>query len=233
MLKLFVLRIWDYLIESTRSSKLAVIITTHYIEEAKQANRIGLMRNGILLAEDSPEQIMKVFGTPTLEDAFLILSQKQGQSEEADNTLKAITEGQTAGSSSTATSATVDSTVGSSSSVVSVPAADPASLKSGVVAALPAPAQQAVPLAAVAQQVDGAESPHSTPKMDVEYLSGQKRYLHRNLSFAEQKPPGLMSKLLFTSTTRMKALLTKNVLQLIRQPSYVLKYPMLRFNVIY
>lgn len=33
-------KIWQFLIESTRSSKLAVIITTHYIEEANLANRV-------------------------------------------------------------------------------------------------------------------------------------------------------------------------------------------------
>lgn len=35
-------KIWQFLIESTRSSKLAVIITTHYIEEANLANRVRL-----------------------------------------------------------------------------------------------------------------------------------------------------------------------------------------------
>lgn len=33
-------KIWHFMVESTRSSKLAVIITTHYIEEANQANRV-------------------------------------------------------------------------------------------------------------------------------------------------------------------------------------------------
>lgn len=33
-------KIWAFLIENTRSSKLAVIITTHYIEEANLANRV-------------------------------------------------------------------------------------------------------------------------------------------------------------------------------------------------
>lgn len=31
-------KIWDFLVDTTKSSKLAVIITTHYIEEARQAN---------------------------------------------------------------------------------------------------------------------------------------------------------------------------------------------------
>lgn len=34
-------KIWDFLVETTRTSKLAVIITTHYIEEAKQANCVS------------------------------------------------------------------------------------------------------------------------------------------------------------------------------------------------
>lgn len=34
-------RIWDFLVETTRNSKMAVIITTHYIEEAKQANYVS------------------------------------------------------------------------------------------------------------------------------------------------------------------------------------------------
>lgn len=33
-------RIWQFLVETTRTSKLAVIITTHYIEEARQANTV-------------------------------------------------------------------------------------------------------------------------------------------------------------------------------------------------
>lgn len=36
------------------------------------------MRNGILLAEDTPEKIMNKFESNSIEEAFLILSQKQG-----------------------------------------------------------------------------------------------------------------------------------------------------------
>ncbi|XP_053946025.1 ABC transporter G family member 23 [Anastrepha ludens] len=74
-------KIWDFLVDSTRNSKMAVIITTHYIEEAKKANCIGLMRNGVLLAEDTPTNIMIKFECNSIEDAFLILSQKQGDSD--------------------------------------------------------------------------------------------------------------------------------------------------------
>lgn len=40
------------------------------------------MRNGVLLAEDTPTNIMIKFGTQSIEDAFLILSQRQGNEDE-------------------------------------------------------------------------------------------------------------------------------------------------------
>lgn len=133
--------------------------------------QIGLMRNGILLAEDSPQNIMAMFQSTTLEEAFLILSQKQGQSEEADNTLqKMITDNK-----------------------ANLPETD-------------------------VTEVDDAKK-HQEANDDSMEIVARERYLKRNMSFAEQKPPGLWGKLLFTSKSRMKALLTKNVLQLIRQPS--------------
>ncbi|KAG4079241.1 hypothetical protein HA402_006964 [Bradysia odoriphaga] len=164
-------KIWEFLVETTRTSKLAVIITTHYIEEARQANTIGLMRNGILLAEDTPQNIMTMFNTSTLEDAFLILSQKQGESEEADNTLMRMTN--TSESDTSETAETKDS---------------------------------------------------------------EKLKLRRNKSFAEQKPSGILGKLCFTSKSRMKALLTKNFLQLIRQKAGLLLlflFPVLQCTCFY
>lgn len=67
----------------TRTSKLAIIITTHYIDEAKQADRCGLMRNGILLAEDTPRNIISRHEVENLEEAFLKLCTKRGLSEDA------------------------------------------------------------------------------------------------------------------------------------------------------
>ncbi|XP_059481223.1 ABC transporter G family member 20-like [Neocloeon triangulifer] len=69
--------IWEYLVEITQKENKAVIITTHYIEEARQANRIGLMREGTLLAEDAPENLIRKHNCETLEDVFLMLSRRQ------------------------------------------------------------------------------------------------------------------------------------------------------------
>lgn len=86
-------KIWDFMLHVTRTSKLAIIITTHYIDEAKQADRCGLMRNGILLAEDTPRNIISRHEVENLEEAFLKLCMKRGVSEDAVEDDKAHTNG--------------------------------------------------------------------------------------------------------------------------------------------
>nr|XP_022323233.1 ABC transporter G family member 20-like [Crassostrea virginica] len=68
-------RIWEHLLRITRqlNSRTAIIITTHYIEEARQADKVGLMRNGRLLAEDSPNTLMNLYKEDSLETIFLKL----------------------------------------------------------------------------------------------------------------------------------------------------------------
>ncbi|XP_055358749.1 ABC transporter G family member 23 isoform X2 [Betta splendens] len=66
-------KIWQHLVEIVKTGKVSVIITTHYIEEARQANVVGLMRNGRLLAEAPPDAVMKQHSASTLERAFLQL----------------------------------------------------------------------------------------------------------------------------------------------------------------
>lgn len=76
-------KIWKFMLDITRTSKLAIIITTHYIDEARQADCVGLMRNGLLLAEDPPVTILNRLGVENLEEAFLQLCLKKGVSDEA------------------------------------------------------------------------------------------------------------------------------------------------------
>jgi ABC-type multidrug transport system ATPase subunit len=70
-------QIWSYLFELSRVKKVTILLSTHYIEEAKQSDQIGLMRNGVLVAEDPPEIILSMCETADMEEAFLRLSQKQ------------------------------------------------------------------------------------------------------------------------------------------------------------
>ncbi|KAI5704851.1 hypothetical protein M8J75_009432 [Diaphorina citri] len=91
--------IWDRLKEMALNGK-TIIITTHYIEEAKGAHNIGLMRDGALLAEQSPSSLLAAHNCQYLEDAFLQLCQKQESKmnsqesrleEETANKLKSAT----------------------------------------------------------------------------------------------------------------------------------------------
>uniref|UniRef100_A0A673ZJ27 ABC transporter G family member 23-like n=1 Tax=Salmo trutta TaxID=8032 RepID=A0A673ZJ27_SALTR len=79
-------KIWQHLVEIVKTGKVSVVITTHYIEEARQANVVGLMRNGQLLAEGHPETMMKQHNAPTLEKAFLQLCETSDQVGSKDST---------------------------------------------------------------------------------------------------------------------------------------------------
>ena len=65
-------RIWNHL-SLLGKSCVTTVITTHYIEEARQADRVGLMREGKLIVEEKPHDLMTRFGVDTLEKAFLHL----------------------------------------------------------------------------------------------------------------------------------------------------------------
>ncbi|XP_031331880.1 ABC transporter G family member 23-like [Photinus pyralis] len=69
--------IWNHLVYITKSQRVTVVITTHYIEEMRQANIIGLMREGYIVAEESPGTLLEGLEARTLEDAFLKLSRLQ------------------------------------------------------------------------------------------------------------------------------------------------------------
>ncbi|PZC80665.1 hypothetical protein B5X24_HaOG200341 [Helicoverpa armigera] len=81
-------RIWDFLAEQARRGT-TVIITTHYIDETKQAHKIGLLRDGQLLAEDSPEDLLRKCDCDTLEEAFLKLAMRQHEMPRRRSTLTA------------------------------------------------------------------------------------------------------------------------------------------------
>lgn len=70
-------KLWDYLLELTHTNHVTVLLSTHYTEEAKQSSCVGLMRNGVLLAEDEPRKILQRTETSHLDEAFFMLSQGQ------------------------------------------------------------------------------------------------------------------------------------------------------------
>ncbi|XP_065885768.1 ABC transporter G family member 20-like isoform X2 [Dysidea avara] len=70
-------KIWGHLLEITSTGNTTIIITTHYIEEARQSHMVGLMRSGRILAQSPPERLITTCGVTNLEDAFLKLLEQQ------------------------------------------------------------------------------------------------------------------------------------------------------------
>ena len=61
-----------------KANGTTILITTHYMDEARHCDRIGFMRSGQLIAEGEPTKILEISGTNSLEDAFLKFSKDGG-----------------------------------------------------------------------------------------------------------------------------------------------------------
>jgi ABC-2 type transport system ATP-binding protein len=68
---------WRYF-EGLRDSGITMLVTTHYMDEARHCDRIGFMREGRLIAEGSPPELLELTRTDSLEDAFLAYSRDEG-----------------------------------------------------------------------------------------------------------------------------------------------------------
>ena len=67
--------IWKHL-KSWAKEGITVIITTHYVEEARSAHLVAFMRQGMLLEEDNPEVLIRRMAVLNLEEVFLKLCNK-------------------------------------------------------------------------------------------------------------------------------------------------------------
>ncbi|XP_035702839.1 ABC transporter G family member 23-like [Folsomia candida] len=63
-------RIWEFLTEISRKQGKTVIISTHYIEETKFCDKIGFLRGGRLIVEDSPTSLLASHQSTKLADVF-------------------------------------------------------------------------------------------------------------------------------------------------------------------
>jgi len=67
---------WEYF-NALKRAGVTIVLTTHYMDEAQHCDKIGLIRQGQLIAEGTPGDIMTQTNTANLEDAFLALSRQQ------------------------------------------------------------------------------------------------------------------------------------------------------------
>lgn len=82
-------RIWQELSHLTSRNGITIIITTHYIEEARQADVVGFMRRGTVMLESSPASLLNYFNVDSLELVFLKLCYHQ---ERKSNQLSTFSE---------------------------------------------------------------------------------------------------------------------------------------------
>ncbi len=61
---------WEFF-SSLRKDGVTILLTTHYMDEARHCTRIGLMRRGKLIRQGTPASVMSGVGAVSLEDAFL------------------------------------------------------------------------------------------------------------------------------------------------------------------
>jgi ABC-2 type transport system ATP-binding protein len=66
---------WSYFAQLNREG-VTIIVSTHHLDEAARCTRLGLMRSGRLLAEDSPQELLRRSGKDNMEDAFLFYGQR-------------------------------------------------------------------------------------------------------------------------------------------------------------
>jgi ABC-2 type transport system ATP-binding protein len=69
---------WEYF-EKLGKKGITVVITTHYMDEAGHCQKVGLLRQGRLIAEGNPEELMKQHGKRSLEDVFLALARRDAK----------------------------------------------------------------------------------------------------------------------------------------------------------
>ena len=66
-------QLWDGLREMAANGT-TILVSSHVMDEAERADRLGLIRDGRLLAEGTVAELLALAGTDRLEDAFLTLA---------------------------------------------------------------------------------------------------------------------------------------------------------------
>jgi len=69
---------WEYF-EKLGKKGITVVITTHYMDEASHCQKVGLLRQGKLIAEGNPDELMKKYGKRSLEDVFLEIARRDAR----------------------------------------------------------------------------------------------------------------------------------------------------------
>ncbi len=67
--------LWKQVKMLNETERLTVFLTTHYLEEAERvADRVAVIDHGTIIAQGTVEELKAQTGTPTLDDAFVMLT---------------------------------------------------------------------------------------------------------------------------------------------------------------
>ena len=66
---------WD-IIRARAAAGLAVLVTTHYMDEAERCDRLALLSRGSLIALGTAEEIRAQFGLGSIEEVFIALQRQ-------------------------------------------------------------------------------------------------------------------------------------------------------------
>jgi ABC-2 type transport system ATP-binding protein len=67
-------RIWSYIEDVRRTYGTAIFLTTHYLEEADRADRVGIIDHGRIVEVDSPANLKAIHKGSTMDEVFLALT---------------------------------------------------------------------------------------------------------------------------------------------------------------
>jgi ABC-2 type transport system ATP-binding protein len=67
---------WEYFHQLNREG-VTIIVSTHHLDEAARCTRLGLMRFGELLAQDTPQALLRQAGAQDMEEAFLYFANRE------------------------------------------------------------------------------------------------------------------------------------------------------------
>ncbi|PWI47997.1 hypothetical protein CEE45_08845 [Candidatus Heimdallarchaeota archaeon B3_Heim] len=70
---------WEYFKQIARSQNTTILVTTHYLNEAEWADRVGVMRDGKLIAIETPQNLMEQTNQHNMENMFFELIKGETQ----------------------------------------------------------------------------------------------------------------------------------------------------------
>lgn len=68
---------WSLIHQLKEKYQMTIVLTTHYMEEARDSDRILMLAEGRTVAYDTPENLKKTYQCNTLEDVFLSIAKKE------------------------------------------------------------------------------------------------------------------------------------------------------------